>query len=134
MASTSSVYANTEMPSQKHVQITHDDLRGHQKANEAMGHAYATTICRRPCSAFSPFMGRGHRHGPRQVHEASSRTLIDIYNHGEMWRDFTYVEDLVRGIRLLIDTPPVRPESADDIEPGARSPRCPAPHRQYRQL
>ncbi len=43
---------------------------------------------------------------------------IDIYNSGEMHRDFTYVTDLVRGIRLLIDTPPVRPESADAIEPG----------------
>ena len=40
---------------------------------------------------------------------------IDIYNHGEMYRDFTFVTDLVRGIRLLIDTPPVRPDSADDI-------------------
>ena len=30
-------------------------------------------------------------------------TPIDIYNNGDMWRDFTYVTDLVRGIRLLID-------------------------------
>jgi UDP-glucuronate 4-epimerase len=43
---------------------------------------------------------------------------IDIYNNGEMYRDFTYVTDLVRAIRLLIDTPPVRPESKDDIEEG----------------
>jgi len=35
-----------------------------------------------------------------------------------MYRDFTYVTDLVRGIRLLIDVPPVRPEGADSIEPG----------------
>ena len=28
-------------------------------------------------------------------------TPIDIYNNGEMWRDFTYVTDLVRGIRAL---------------------------------
>ena len=36
---------------------------------------------------------------------------IDIYNHGDMYRDFTYVEDLVRGIRLLIDK---IPNSKDD--------------------
>jgi UDP-glucuronate 4-epimerase len=42
-------------------------------------------------------------------------TPIDIYNNGEMHRDFTYVSDLVRGIRLLVDTPPVRPESVEDI-------------------
>ena len=35
-----------------------------------------------------------------------------------MWRDFTYVEDLVRGIRLLVDAVPVRPESAADIPNG----------------
>ena len=33
-------------------------------------------------------------------------------------RDFTYVTDLVRGIRLLIDTPPQEPASADDIMEG----------------
>ncbi|MCX7864721.1 MAG: NAD-dependent epimerase/dehydratase family protein, partial [Novosphingobium sp.] len=43
---------------------------------------------------------------------------IDIYNHGDMYRDFTYVSDLVRGIRLLIDRPPVRPPSPEAIEPG----------------
>ena len=31
---------------------------------------------------------------------------IDIYNHGEMFRDFTYVDDLVHAIRLLIDEVP----------------------------
>jgi UDP-glucuronate 4-epimerase len=40
---------------------------------------------------------------------------IDVYNHGEMYRDFTYVSDLVRGIRLLIDVAPERPEAPDQI-------------------
>ena len=43
---------------------------------------------------------------------------IDIYNHGEMYRDFTYVEDLVRGIRLLIDAVPERPATTNDIAEG----------------
>jgi UDP-glucuronate 4-epimerase len=43
---------------------------------------------------------------------------IDIYNHGEMYRDFTYVTDLVRAIRLLIDVPPVRPANNDEIMEG----------------
>jgi UDP-glucuronate 4-epimerase len=34
---------------------------------------------------------------------------IDIYNHGEMYRDFTHVRDLVRGIRGLMDAVPERP-------------------------
>ena len=31
---------------------------------------------------------------------------IDIYNNGKMYRDFTYVDDLVHGIKLLIDVIP----------------------------
>ncbi|PZO72209.1 MAG: UDP-glucuronate 5-epimerase, partial [Pelagerythrobacter marensis] len=55
-------------------------------------------------------------------------TPIDIYNHGDMYRDFTYVEDLVRAIRLLIDTPPVEPAQAADI-PGWDSLSPAAPYR-----
>jgi UDP-glucuronate 4-epimerase len=51
---------------------------------------------------------------------------IDIYNHGDMYRDFTYVDDLVRGIRLLIDVPPERPDHADEIAEGdSLSPAAP---------
>jgi UDP-glucuronate 4-epimerase len=35
-----------------------------------------------------------------------------------MYRDFTYVTDLVRAIRLLIDVPPVRPAGIDEIMDG----------------
>jgi UDP-glucuronate 4-epimerase len=53
-------------------------------------------------------------------------TPIDIYNHGRMFRDFTYVSDLVRGIRGLIDAAPVRPENAVDIsEWDSLSPAAP---------
>ena len=45
-------------------------------------------------------------------------TPIDIYNDGNMWRDFTFVEDLVRGIAGLIDAVPTRPEKTEDIAPG----------------
>ena len=31
---------------------------------------------------------------------------IDIYNYGKMYRDFTFVDDIVEGIKLLIDKPP----------------------------
>ena len=50
---------------------------------------------------------------------------IDIYNHGEMYRDFTCVDDLVRGIRLLMDCVPPQPGSAppppewDSLSPAA---------------
>jgi UDP-glucuronate 4-epimerase len=61
---------------------------------------------------------------------------IDIYNHGEMYRDFTYVDDLVRGIRLLIDTVPERPARPRGDRLPRRQPvaRGALPDRQYRQL
>lgn len=40
---------------------------------------------------------------------------IDICNNDEMFRDFIYVNDLVRGIRLLIDAVPERPADPEDI-------------------
>lgn len=43
---------------------------------------------------------------------------IDVCNHGDMYRDFTYVDDLVRGIRLLIDAVPERPTEKSVIPPG----------------
>jgi UDP-glucuronate 4-epimerase len=43
---------------------------------------------------------------------------IEIYNHGEMWRDFTYVGDLVRAIALLIDAVPRRPAAPAQIVAG----------------
>ncbi len=53
-------------------------------------------------------------------------TPIDIYNHGEMWRDFTYVDDLVRGIRLLIDAVPPLPGAREEEVPGdSLSPAAP---------
>ena len=37
-----------------------------------------------------------------------SKKRIDIYNNGKMFRDFTYIDDIVNGINLLINKPPNR--------------------------
>jgi UDP-glucuronate 4-epimerase len=54
----------------------------------------------------------------RFVKAALEGEAIEVYGHGQMARDFTYVTDLVRGIRLLIDSPPVEPARPEDILPG----------------
>ena len=43
---------------------------------------------------------------------------IDVYNHGDMYRDFTYIEDLVKAIMLLIDAVPgaLRSNKSGDIQ------------------
>ena len=125
MASTSSVYgANEDMPfvetEKADTQLT--IYAATKKANESMGHSYAH-LWNLPITMFRFFTVYGPWGRPdmalfKFVEAILKGEPIDIYNHGEMWRDFTYVEDLVRAIRLLIDTPPVRPASPDEIEPG----------------
>lgn len=41
---------------------------------------------------------------------------IDVFNHGKMMRDFTYVDDLTKAINLLIKTPPVKGQPVTDVE------------------
>ena len=50
---------------------------------------------------------------------------IDIYNRGDMYRDFTYVDDLVRPIRLPIDAVLGRPENGTVPEGDSLSPVAP---------
>jgi UDP-glucuronate 4-epimerase len=125
MASTSSVYgANEDMPFGE-IQKTDTPLTFYaatKKANESMGHSYAH-LWDLPVTMFRFFTVYGPYGRPdlalfKFVDAMLEGRPIDIYNHGEMYRDFTYVTDLVRAIRLLIDEVPVRPASAEEIEPG----------------
>jgi UDP-glucuronate 4-epimerase len=125
MASTSSVYgANEEMPfaetEKADTQLT--IYAATKKATESMGHAYAH-LWNLPTTMFRFFTVYGPWGRPdlalyKFVDAIIDRRPIDIYNNGDMARDFTYVADLVRAIRLLIDVPPVRPASRVEIEAG----------------
>jgi UDP-glucuronate 4-epimerase len=124
MASTSSVYgANEEMPFAE-TQKCDTPLTIYaatKKANEAMGHSYAH-IYGLPITMFRFFTVYGPWGRPdmalfKFTKGILENTPIDIYNNGEMYRDFTYVEDLVRGISELMDAVPVLAASASDILP-----------------
>lgn len=129
MASTSSAYgANTEMPFSE-IQKADTQLTIYaatKKANESMGHSYAH-IYDLPTTMFRFFTVYGPWGRPDMALFKFTKgilegTPIDIYNNGDMWRDFTYVTDLVRGIRLLIDAAPGGPETAvsgDNLSPAA---------------
>ncbi len=133
MASTSSVYgANTKMPFLE-TDKTETPLTFYaatKKANEAMGHSYAH-IYGLPVTMFRFFTVYGPWGRPDMAPYKFTKgilegTPIDIYNNGDMWRDFTYVEDLVRGIRLLTDSIPQRPDTPEEIPPGdSLSPAAP---------
>ncbi len=125
MASTSSVYgANEDMPFSE---LDKADLQltiyaATKKANESMGHAYAH-LWKIPTTMFRFFTVYGPWGRPdmalfKFVDAILDCRPIDIYNHGEMYRDFTYVDDLVRAIRLLIDAVPAQVEGRSDAIEG----------------
>lgn len=134
MASTSSVYgANEDMPfdemEKADTQLT--IYAATKKANESMGHSYAhlydlPTTMFRFFTVYGPY-GRPDLALFKFVDAILDGRPIDIYNNGEMHRDFTYVKDLVRAIRLLIDVAPVRP--ADGVVPEGDSLSPVAPYR-----
>lgn len=132
MASTSSVYgANTEMPfaetEKADTQLT--IYAATKKANESMAHAYAhlydlPTTMFRFFTVYGPW-GRPDLALYKFVDAILENRPIDIYNHGDMYRDFTYVDDLVRGIRLLMDAVPERPADGGVPEGDSLSPVAP---------
>ena len=132
MASTSSVYgANEDMPfaetDKADTALTF--YAATKKANESMAHSYAhlwdlPTTMFRFFTVYGPY-GRPDLALFKFVDAILDGRPIDIYNHGDMHRDFTYVTDLVRGIRLLIDTPPVRPDNREVPEGDSLSPVAP---------
>ncbi|MEO9822575.1 MAG: NAD-dependent epimerase/dehydratase family protein [Paracoccaceae bacterium] len=120
MASTSSVYgANTEMPFAE-TQKADTPLTIYaatKKATEAMGHSYAH-LHDLPVTMFRFFTVYGPWGRPDMAFFKFTDAIlkgdpIDIYNNGEMYRDFTFVTDLARAIRLLIDAVP--PATADRL-------------------
>ena len=125
MASTSSVYgANTQMPYREtdKVDTQMSFYAATKKSNEAMSHSYAH-LFDIPTTMFRFFTVYGPWGRPDMAPYLFTSAIMDgrpikVFNHGNMRRDFTYVTDLVRAIRLLIDAAPVRPESPDQIEEG----------------
>jgi len=129
MASTSSVYgANTDMPyaegDKADTQMSF--YAATKKANEAMAHSWAH-IHDLPITMFRFFTVYGPWGRPDMALFKFTRAIlegepIDVYNHGEMWRDFTYVDDLVRGVRLLFDAVPAE---SNRVEGDSLSPVAP---------
>lgn len=123
MASTSSVYgANTDMPFTE-AQKTETPLTLYaatKKANEGMAHSYAH-LWKIPTTMFRFFTVYGPWGRPdlalyKFVKAGLAGEPIDVYNHGQMARDFTYIDDLVKGIRLLIDAVPEEGAPVSDVD------------------
>ncbi len=136
-ASSSSVYgANRALPSSEHAPADHPltIYAASKKANEAMAHSYAH-LFGIPTTGLRFFTVYGEWGRPDMAFFKFTDAIlngrpIDVYNHGAMSRDFTYVADVVESVIRLIAHPPQRDaawqaESPDPASSGV------APYRIY---
>ena len=109
MASSSSVYgANKKIPF-KEIDKTETQMSIYaatKKSNESMAHAYSN-IWKVPITMVRFFTVYGPWGRPDMALFKFTKGIlnnkkIDIYNNGKMYRDFTYIDDIVSGINLLI--------------------------------
>lgn len=114
-ASTSSVYGlNTEMPLSEKQPTEHPIslYAATKKANELMAHVYShlfeiPTTGLRFFTVYGPW-GRPDMAIYKFCDCISNNKPIDLYNHGNMFRDFTFVDDIVESIVRLMDKEPIR--------------------------
>lgn len=124
IASTSSVYGANALPFGELQPVAHPmTLYAATKvAGESMAHSYAH-LWNLPTTVFRFFTVYGPWGRPDMALFKFTRAIlnrepIELYNGGRMYRDFTYVTDLVRAIRLLMDTVPVRQGVDEKVVPG----------------
>ncbi len=128
IASTSSAYgANTDYPYRETMRADHQMsfYAATKKACEAMSHSYAhlydiPTTCFRFFTVYGPW-GRPDMALFKFTKAILEGAPIDVYNHGDMKRDFTYVEDLVERVVGLAGKAPVtgRAQAHDSLSPVA---------------
>lgn len=127
IASTSSVYgANQSMPYRETDQCDSQMsfYAATKKSNEAMAHSYAH-LFGLPITLFRFFTVYGPWGRPDMAPWLFTSAIFEgrpirVFNHGDMRRDFTYVADLVRAIRLLLDAVPgTAPVEGDSLSPVA---------------
>jgi len=112
-ASSSSVYgANTKMPFSVHDNVDHPVslYAASKKANELMAHTYSH-LYQLPTTGLRFFTVYGPWGRPDMALFLFTKAILDgqpieVFNHGKMRRDFTYIDDIVEGVIRVLDTVP----------------------------
>ena len=135
-ASSSSVYgANTALPFAESHTVDHPVAlyAATKKANELMAHSYAN-LYGLPCTGLRFFTVYGPWGRPDMALFLFAKAIladepINVFNNGDMVRDFTYVDDIVEGVLRLVDQPatPDHSWSGDAPNPATSF----APYRLY---
>ena len=111
-ASSSSVYGgNTKVPFAERDAVDHpiSYYAATKKANEVMAHSYAH-LYGLPCTGLRFFTVYGPWGRPDMALFKFTRAMlageaIDVYGHGQLVRDFTYIDDIVEGVLRVLDQP-----------------------------
>lgn len=135
-ASSSSVYgANTKIPFSVNDNVDHPVslYAATKKSNELMAHSYAH-LYGIPCTGLRFFTVYGSWGRPDMAYFKFTKSIyegksIQIFNHGDMKRDFTHIDDIVEGVARLIQIPatPNDAWSGDKPDPATSK----APYRIY---
>ena len=120
IASSSSVYgANTNIPYREtdKTQTQLSVYAAKKKSTESIAHSYSN-IWKLPITMLRFFTVYGPWGRPDMALFKFTKAIIkgeaiDIYNNGEMYRDFTYIDDIVRGIIALTSVPPKKEKNID---------------------
>ena len=135
-ASSSSVYGlNSRMPFSVHHNVDHPVslYAASKKANELMAHSYSHLYAL-PATGLRFFTVYGPWGRPDMAYFSFTKAIlegrpIDVFNHGNMRRDFTYIDDVVEGVMRVLDQIPQSNPQWNGEHPDPGSSR--APYRIY---
>jgi len=135
-ASSSSVYGgNTQMPFSEHHNIDHpvSMYAATKKANELMAHTYSH-LFGLPTTGLRFFTVYGPWGRPDMALFLFTKAMlegraIDVFNHGQMVRDFTFIDDIAEGVVRVLDRPATADPGFDPAQPDPA--RSNAPYRVF---
>ena len=135
-ASSSSVYGgNTKLPFSEKNSVDHPVslYAASKKANELMAHTYSH-LYGLPATGLRFFTVYGPWGRPDMALFLFTKAMlsgkpIQIFNHGKMMRDFTYIDDIIESIMRLMEKPPAPNSAFDSYEPDPATSW--APHRVF---
>ncbi len=133
-ASSSSVYGgNTNMPFSETKSVDHPVslYAATKRSNELLAHSYSH-LYSIPCTGLRFFTVYGPWGRPDMALFLFTKSILEgepikVFNHGEMIRDFTYIDDIVESIMRLLKKPPIQDKSFDTSNPKPNTSW--APHR-----
>ena len=131
-ASSSSVYgANTKIPFSVHDNVDHPVslYAATKKANELMAHSYSH-LYRLPATGLRFFTVYGPWGRPDMAPFLFTKAIlarkpIDVFNFGQMQRDFTFIDDIIEGVMRVVDKIPEPNPAGSGDTPDAGSSKAP---------